>query len=145
MKTLLLTLALGILLLNSCTKSSSDPQPTPATTFPQLLTAGSWTVTAYTELAEDKTKMFGGITFNFSTDGKATAVQSKSNVPGGWTWGGNSYYGTPADSKTLVLTFGAATPFDRISRTWIIDESSATAIKLSGNNPAEQKYLTLSR
>ena len=149
MKTSLIPLlALG-LFATSCNHKNDDlvaPAASAATvTFPQQLTAGTWIVTSYMQATEDKTSQLDGYRFAFAANGQATASHSSSTDPGSWTWGGNSYYGTPADSKTVVFTFGNQHPLDRISKSWIIVSVDDKLIKLDSSNPAEQEHLTLGR
>ncbi len=82
---------------------------------------------------------------NFTSDYKATATQGKEATAGSWAWGGNNYYGTPADSKTVTLSFGIKTPYDRLSKIWTIVDVTNAVIKLDNSNPAENEHLTLTR
>ena len=145
MKTLPLAVLLVALLGAGCNHKKDDLMvpASPAVTFPQLLTAGSWAATSYTEGIEDKTSQLAGYRFAFATDGQATATHGGNAYPGSWTWGGNSYYGTPADSKTVV--FGNGHPLDRLSQSWIIASADDKLIRLDSANPAEDKHLTLGR
>ncbi|MDQ2794021.1 MAG: hypothetical protein M3Y12_08440 [Bacteroidota bacterium] len=149
MKTSLISLlALG-LLAASCNHKKDDlvtpAAPAGTVAFPQQLAAGTWIVTFYMQATEDKTSQLAGYRFAFAANGQATASHSSSTDPGSWTWGGNSYYGTPADSKTVVFTFGNQRPLDRISKSWIIASADDKVIKLDSSNPAEQEHLTLGR
>jgi hypothetical protein len=141
-------LALG-LLAAGCDHKNDDvvapAAPAGAANFPQLLTAGNWVVTSYTQAGEDKTSQLAGYSFAFATNGQATATHNSSADSGTWTWGGNSYYGTPADSKTVVFLLGNSHPLDRISKSWIIQSADDKIIKLDSSNPAEQEHLTLGR
>ncbi len=147
MKTALLFAFAGLLSTAGCNSKNSDPTPaTPAAqAFPDLLIAGTWTVTSYTEATQDKTSSFKGYVFVFVTPGGSTATQGSDKTPGTWAWGGNSYYGTPADSKTVVLNYGTKQPLVRISKSWLIKSASSTAIVLDSSNPAELEHLELSR
>ena len=145
MKILLISLLLLATVLTGCKKENTDGVAPAATTFPQLLAPGTWTITAFSQGTEDKLKLLANISIEFSSDGKATATQNKESTVGSWSWGGNSYYGTPADSKTVTLNFGAKTPYDRLSKTWTILDASQTLINLENSNPAEKEHLTLSK
>jgi hypothetical protein len=141
-------LALG-LLAAGCDHKKDDlvtpTAPASTTTFPQVLAAGTWVVTSYRQATEDKTSQLAGYRFAFAANGQATASHGNTTDPGSWTWGGNSYYGTPADSKTVVFTFGSQHPLDRISKSWIIASADDKVIQLDSSNPAELEHLTLGR
>jgi hypothetical protein len=143
MKMLATALLLGIALLSGCQKKE-DAAVTPATaTFPELIAPGTWTISSFTQGTEDKLKTLGTVTINFTSDGKAVATRGSETTPGTWLWGGNSYYGTPADSKTVTLNFGLKTPYDKVSKTWTIIDASQSIINLDNANPAEQEHLKL--
>ncbi len=141
---LLLLVLVG--LASGCKKSSDDTPPA-AADFPTLLTSGTatWTVSSFTQTTEDKTKQVAGMTILFKSGGTATATLNGKSTAGNWSWGGNSYYGTPADSKTVLLNFGATAPYDRLSKTWTIMEQSSSVMKLDNANPAEGEHLVLNK
>ncbi|MBN8825583.1 MULTISPECIES: hypothetical protein [unclassified Spirosoma] len=146
MKPILFALLLVVTLTVGCKKSTDDVAPaTTATTFPQILAPGTWVISSYVQGTEDKLKALGSISINFTSDGKATATQGGQTTVGSWSWGGNSYYGTPADSKTVTLSFGIKTPYDKLSKTWTIMDANSSAIKLDNSNPAENEHLTLTK
>ncbi|RYF68583.1 MAG: hypothetical protein EOO39_19150 [Cytophagaceae bacterium] len=145
MKTLVSTLVLAIALLSACKKSDDTLTPATAPTFPEVIAPGTWIISAYTERTEDKLKTLGTIKINFTSDGKAIATLDNQTTSGSWSWGGNSYYGTPADSKTVTLNFGTTKPYDRVSQTWLIVDSKSNIIRLDHSNPAEDKHITLSK
>lgn len=147
MKTLASSLLLGLALLAGCKKSDNTvtPDTTTAVNFPELVAPGTWTISSYTERTEDKLKTLGTITIRFTSDGNAVATLDQQNTTGTWLWGGNSYYGTPATSKTVTLNFGTTKPYDRVSQTWTIVETKTNIIRLDHSNPAEDKHITLSR
>ena len=130
-----------------CSSKKDNVAPTPtAADFPQLLTSGIWVVTSYTEASQDKTSTLSGYQFTFDKSGQSAAKHGADNTPGSWLWGGNSYYGTPADSKTLTLTYSTQQhPLDRIGKGWIIKDASSTVITLDSSNPAEQTHLVFGR
>ena len=144
MKTLALVLLLVVAGLTSCKKNTDTVTPTTAT-FPQIIAPGVWTITSFTQGTEDKLKLLSSISIAFTSDGRAIATQGKESTPGSWSWGGNSYYGTPADSKTVTLNFGAKTPYDRLSNVWTIVDAKSSVINLDSANPAENEHLTLSK
>lgn len=146
MKPILFSLLLVVLFVMGCKKSTDDVAPaTTDTTFPKLLAPGTWVISSYVQGTEDKLKSLGSISINFTSDGKATATQGSQTTVGSWSWGGNSYYGTPADSKTVTLSFGIKTPYDKLSKTWTILDASSSIIKLDNSNPAENEHLTLTK
>ncbi len=89
MKSLIIVLFLAGALLTGCSKNADAPAPaTPTTTtFPQLLAPGVWTITAYSQAAEDKLKMLANTSINFTSDGKAVSTQNKDVTAGSWSWG----------------------------------------------------------
>ncbi len=145
MKTLAIALLVGFALLSGCQKKE-DAAVTPATaTFPEIIAPGVWTISSFTQGTEDKLKTLGTVTINFTSDGKAVATRSSETTAGTWSWGGNSYYGTPATSKTVTMNFGTKTPYDKLSKTWTIIDASKSVIDLDNANPAEQEHLKLSK
>jgi len=147
MRTFASLLLLGLALLAGCKKSDDSiaPDNTTTTDFPALVAPGTWTISSYTERTEDKLKTLGTITIKFASDGKAVATLDQQSTSGTWLWGGNSYYGTPANSKTVTLNFGTNKPYDRVSHTWTIVETKTNSIRLDHSNPAEDKHITLSK
>jgi len=147
MKTTLAAFFLLLLTAAGCSHKEDSVAPASAAgaTFPEIIASGNWVVTSCTQGTEDKTNSMSGIRFTFDKNGQATAVQGSDLTPGGWAWGGNSYYGTPASSKTVTFAFGARKPFDKISRPWIIQEATAAVMKLDSSNPAEAEHLVFSR
>jgi|GEM_PF-6076354 len=144
MKSLLLVLLLTVVV--GCKKSTDDVAPaTTSAAFPQILAPGTWAISSYLQGSEDKLKSLGSISITFTSDGKATATLDGKQTVGTWAWGGNSYYGTPADSKTVTLSFGAQKPYDKLSKTWTIMDANSSAIKLDNSNPAENEHLTLTK
>jgi hypothetical protein len=144
MKPLITILFLVVALSTGCKKSTDTVIPATAT-FPQIIAPGVWTISSFTQGTEDKLKLLSNIRIDFSSDGKAVATQDNVSTPGTWSWGGNSYYGTPADSKTVSLNFGTTKPYDRLSKVWTIIEAKSSVISLDNSNPAENEHLTLSK
>ncbi len=146
MKTIATVLLLLTVLSAGCTKTTDAVMPAAVATFPDIIAPGVWTIASYVQGTEDKLKTLGTISISFTSDGKAVAtLDGKQTTPGSWAWGGNSYYGTPADSKTVTLSFGSAKPYDKLSKAWTIIDASKSAISLDSANPAELEHLKLSK
>ncbi|MBO0948756.1 hypothetical protein [Fibrella forsythiae] len=145
MKTLASLLLFGVL-LTGCKSSNDAVTPATTTNFPDIVAPGTWTISSFMQGTEDKLKTLGSIKITFSSDGKAIATLDNSqSTSGNWSWGGNSYYGTPADSKTVTLNFGTSKPYDKLSKTWTIINVSSSVISLDNANPAENEHLKLSK
>ena len=144
MRALAFVLLLAVAGSTGCKKNTDTVTPATAT-FPQIVAPGTWTITSFTQGTEDKLKLLSGMSIAFTSDGKAVATQGKDSTPGSWSWGGNSYYGTPADSKTVTLNFGVKTPYDRLSKVWTIIDAKNSVINLDNANPAENEHLSLSK
>ena len=102
-------------------------------------------MSSYLQGPEDKTGQLAAYRFAFAASGQAIATHNSTAETGSWAWGGNSYYGNPADSKTVVFTIGSGHPLDRISKSWLIGSTDDKVIKLDSSNPAENEHLTLGR
>jgi hypothetical protein len=147
MKKILLVVVFASL-LGACKQDNIQPSSTPTVEdFSKIITSGSWSVSSYTELTEDKFKMFSKITFTFTSDGKLLASDGKNTVSGTWSKAGSVYYGQPTgnSAKEVSISLGGNSPYDRLSKSWLISEISNTNIKFESSNPAENKFFVFSK
>ncbi len=86
-----------------------------------VLEDGFWQVATYMNGAIDETVDFNGYTLDFDMDG---TVIADNGTPINGTWSVENA------GTQLVLDFGAAAPFDRISIGWRIDSVSETQVEL---------------
>lgn len=111
------------------------------------ITVGTWTVSSYMELTEDKSKMFTKITFTFTNDGKVSVNDNGKTYSGSWTNGGAVYYGQPVGLKDREVSFnlGSSTPYDRLSKSWIVKVIKSNSLSFDSANPTEGKSFSLSK
>jgi hypothetical protein len=148
-KTLLLLVFVGLFF--ACTKETVLP----ATNNTELtsanlvknITVGTWSVSSFLELTEDKSKVFSKITFTFTSDGKVTVNDNGKSFSGTWSNGGTVYYGQPIGLKEREVSFslGASTPYDRMSKSWIVSGIKSNSITFDSANPAENKSFSMSK
>jgi hypothetical protein len=139
----LIFLPLFILLILGGCKKDSNNQPTPsADPISTVVSSGIWSVSSYTQRTENKTSMFTGISFVFSSDGKISATGT-SSANGTWisTPATAGYYGGPASLATFNISLGTSDPFSRISKSWNVAQQTATLLQLDNREPAEDEHL----
>ncbi len=111
------------------------------TALVNALTTGDWYVTFYFDDV-DETANYQDYTFNFATDGTATATDSGGSTPGTWS--------TSAGDETdleLNLNFGTTIPLDELADDWDVLEATNDIIRLkdvSGGDGSED-FLTFER
>jgi len=146
MKKLFLS-SLGLMLLisfTSCKKYSSSNTPSNTNNISTVISVGTWSITSFTQRTEDKTSIFSGTNFVFTTDGKLTA-SGINTANGTWvaTGASNGYYGNA--KETFSINLGAATPFNKLSKTWNIAEQTATLLRLDNPEALEDEHVTFSK
>jgi hypothetical protein len=111
------------------------------------ITVGTWTVSSFLELTEDKSKNFAKITLTFTSDGKVTVNDNGKSSNGTWSNGGTVYYGQPVGLKEREVSFslGSSTPYDKLSKSWIIMDIKSNSLSFDSANPAEGKSFILSK
>lgn len=136
----------------ACKKETADPAVSSNTELTSAnliknITVGTWTVSSYMELTEDKSKSFTKISFTFTSDGKVTVNENGKTFTGTWTNGGTVYYGQPVGLKEREVSFnlGSATPYDRLSKSWIVNDIKSNSLSFDSANPAEGKSFSLSK
>ena len=146
MKKLLVILVTALAALTACKNESATVTPT--ATVPDELIGTPWTVSSLLEGTEDKTKMFVGIQFSFTSDSKVVASDSKKSLSSGsWSNGSQTYYGNPVggNPNDLSISLGTATPFNRISKSWTVVNHSSTLMKLDSKDTSDHAHVVLSR
>jgi hypothetical protein len=133
------------LFLYSCAKDSTTPASTTDSTT-SVISAGTWTITSYTQKTEDKTNSFGGVAFTFSSDGKLTASGTNS-ATGTWvvTPASTGYYGSSSSLATFTINLGTNSPFNKLTKAWNIAEQTSTTLRLDNKEPTEDEHITFSK
>jgi hypothetical protein len=138
-----------ILMLASCSKSSDNNSPSPATSndLKTSLSQGTWVITSYTQKTEDKTSQFAGATFTFSKSGTLTVNQNGSTASGTWAYTPSAvgYYGGPPSNASVNINLGNQSPFNRLSRIWNVESSSSTVVSLLNPEPVENERVKFER
>jgi hypothetical protein len=144
-------LSLIVSLSFACKKETVDPTASSteltAANLIKNITVGTWTVSSFMELTEDKSKNFAKITFTFTSDGKVTVNDNGKSFNGVWTNSGTIYYGQPVALKEREVSFslGSSTPYDKLSRSWIISDIKSNSLSFESANPSEGRTFTLSK
>jgi hypothetical protein len=133
------------LFLYSCAKDSTTPASSTDNTA-SVVSAGTWTITSYTQRTEDKTNTFAGVTFTFSSDGQLTAAGTNS-AAGTWivTPASTGYYGSSSSLATFTINLGTSSPFNKLTKAWNIAEQTSTTVKLDNREPTEDEHITFSK
>ena len=136
----------------ACKKESVDPAVSTSTELTSAnliknITVGTWTLSSFTELTEDKSKNFAKITFTFTSDGKVSVNDNGKSFNGSWSNGGTVYYGQPIGLKEREVSFslGSTTPFDKLSKSWIISDIKSNSLSFNSANPSEGRSFILSK
>lgn len=144
----LISSALVITSLASCKKDygTTSTTATDANDPSAVIVKGTWSVSSFTQKAEDKTATFSGVSLAFNANGTVTATGASKSASGSWSSskGGITYYGGPPSIATLTINF-ASTPFDKISKTWNVATEDNSSIHLDNKEPIEDEHLTLSK
>lgn len=141
----------GVALLAACGGSAPTAPDVQADVVGQSITAGPWVVTTYAQRTEDKTSDFSEYVFTFTktgTDaGTVTATSSRSGATINGTWSHQpavTYYGSTS-KEAMVLSFGAGTPWVKVSKTWNVSSASSSSLALASPEVAEDEHLVFSR
>lgn len=126
-KTQFFALAFALLLisLSSCTKDDSLTN----TEVTSKITSGEWQISSFHEPGEDHTSQFNGYVFTFGSTGELTGTISGTTTTGSWFFDDNG--------TEFHLEIGNSEPLSKISKGWIILESTSTILRLgddSGNS-----------
>jgi hypothetical protein len=119
------SLVILISLLASCNHSDDDMN-----TLSNAATAGKWKIAFYFD-KKDETSDFSGYTFNFNTDGTATAQKGATTVAGTWSVSGSKF----------ILDFGGDPVLDELNDDWLIVEKTNSSIKLKDDNSLQDDQL----
>jgi hypothetical protein len=140
----------AVLLLAACSGSQSASNTTGPITEPSsvasAITAGTWVVSTLTQSTEDKSNQFSGYTFTFSRTGDAeagtvTATKGGNTISGTWNHSAAvTYYGSTS-TESMVLSFGASSPFAMLTKTWNVVSNTASTLTLVSPEVAENMHL----
>jgi RNA binding exosome subunit len=132
---ILLTLSIG------CKKYSASTSNNNSNSIAGVISEGTWTISSYTQRTEDKSAMFTGINFIFSSDGKLSASGTKI-ANGTWVYSPAStgYYGNTL--ATFSINLGTTSPFDKLSKAWNIGEQNNTVLRLDNPETTEDEHVT---
>lgn len=120
-------------ILASC---STDPEVTPTAT--QTLSEKIWSVTYFFDTDKEETDDFAGYSFTFKSDGEAMATNSAGSTAGTWSIISDDGF------RKFVLDFGLGRPLEELNDDWIIEEESATVLKLRDDNDTKVEELHFS-
>ena len=141
----------GLALLAACGGSNPTAPEVQADVVGQAIAAGPWVVSTYAQRTEDKTSDFSNYVFTFtktSTDaGTVTATSSKTGVTVNGTWSHQpavTYYGSTS-KEAMVLSFGAGTPWVKVSKVWNVSSASSSSLSLASPEVVEDEHLVFSR
>ena len=123
----IMAIACMLLGLSAC---SNDDNPVAGTGTPD----GNWKISLYFD-SGDETSNFSGYTFQFNNGGQLTATNGANTVSGTWT----------LSSTKMVINFGTTPLFDDLNDDWLIEEKTASSIKLKEDNPAQDDKLQFTR
>jgi hypothetical protein len=122
--------ALSSLILISCSKKEN------VIPVPQNNTiAGSWRVSLYFDNNSDETSKFFGYDFTFNSNGQISATNGSNTVTGTWI---------QASSK-FNIDFGTTAIFSDLNDNWLLEEKTATRIKMKDDNPAKNEQLQFAK
>ena len=142
---LLLCFALS---LAGCSKSDTSSSGS-NNNNPVNVSAGTWTVSSYSQRAEDKTSVFSGYVFSFGSGGVFTATQNGAVSTGTWSYtaatSGGGYYGGTATDATYTFNLGNSDPLNRLNKTWNVSSASSTKITLVNPEQTENEQLSFSK
>jgi hypothetical protein len=144
-----------ILSITSCSKTYVQQNPPGSSTTSSgsadttTISIGTWAITTYTQRTEDKTSLFDGYVFTFSSDGSLKAEKNGNITNGTWQHATPvTYYGvTTAVNTAFTINMGAAMPLSLLTKSWNVDSSHSSASKLSliSPEPIENMHLNFSK
>jgi hypothetical protein len=139
----------GSTFLGACGGSSPTAPDVQADVVAQSITAGTWVISTYTQRTEDKTSDFSGYLFTFTKTagdaGTVTATRNGSTVTGTWSHqAAVTYYGSTS-TEAMVLNFGAATLWTKVSKIWNVSAASAGSLALVSPEVVEDERLVFTR
>lgn len=108
-----------VMILSACSKDD-----TPASA------QGSWRISYYFDTG-DETQKFNGYTFSFNPGSQLVATNGSNTVTGTWS----------ETSSKLIISFGSTPVFDDLNDDWLVEEKTATSIKLKEDNPLQDDKL----
>lgn len=113
------------------------------------LTSGTWTISQFSQRTEDKASKLAGYVFTFTKtsdqSGTVKATRNGSTVTGSWSHRpAVTYYGATS-TEAIVLNFGTATDFSRLSKTWNVGSTSTTKVSLDNPEILEDEHVVFSR
>lgn len=126
---LTLVVVFNTLQSSSCSKND-DIIAAPQTTTSTTSVEGNWRINLYFDNS-DETYKFSGYHFVFSSNGQVTADNGSNTVTGSWSQGSNKFN----------ISFGTTPVFSDLNDNWLIEEKTATGIKLKDDNPARLEKL----
>ena len=95
---------------------------------------GTWKVSYYFENT-DETSNFSGYSFTFNAGGALTATNGSNTVTGTWS----------TSSSKLIINFGTTNVFSDLNDDWLIEEKTASSIKLKDDNTAQLDKLQFTK
>jgi hypothetical protein len=124
------------LFLSGCTKKDTVAQQDQQKII-NILNAGNWVVTKYTEQGHDATPHFSGFEFRFYQNGRLFVSYAGSSIEGSWVQLSNS--------KRFIINLGQKdptnTPLGALSDNWVITSSSTTKFILKDDTGTRNELL----
>jgi len=136
MKKTVYALVFAVSALMSCSSQTGDNSNTS-----QVVTAGNWRVSLFTDSGNNETSNYTGYSFTFSTNGTISAVSTGNSRMGTWS--------VSTSSNKFIVDLGVkndpANVLGELSDDWKILSSSATEIRLGDDNASSNEFLTFSK
>lgn len=135
-----------VILLTSCSNSSSDPSVPSQTVIQNNVQSDTWKITYFNDSGKDETNHFSGYSFTFGANGTLTATSSVTYT-GSWSINDSNSNDDSVDNLDFNILFNLGNNFDELSEDWNIISQSSTRIELihiSGGNGGTD-YLTFEK
>ena len=132
----------SIISLAACSKSNDDNPSSTTNKTGQV--SGNWIVTYYFDSGKDETSDYNGYSFEFSADGKLTAINGASSFNGTWRIGDSSSDDDSSSNKLVIMITGNKY-MDDLQDDWLIENITTNEIWLKDDNPASAEELRFGR
>ena len=140
-----------LFLIESCSKSNSQPStpPAPGSSSSQIDLSGNWQISSFVQRTEDKSSMFKNDVFTFDPSGSVTATGNGTTTTGTWAFANKpvSYYGATPSKSSFTMNFAATNPFVNLTKTWDVDSvhTNSSTLALISPEVAEQMHVTFTK
>jgi hypothetical protein len=129
-QSIILVVAIVCFAFLACKKSASAGTVDASSNTSSIVQQGTWKVTLFNENGNDKTSLFSGYNFTFSS-GAITATKASLNISG-------TYSNLMNDSQNkMIIDFGNSSPLDELNKDWHVSQQTDVKLQLedvSGGN-----------